>query len=43
MRVMLYRDVEAEIAPRQLVDASGVVADSRPLEPPRGARPTDAQ
>jgi len=33
MRVMLYRDVEAEIAHRQLVDASGVVADSRPIEP----------
>jgi two-component system nitrogen regulation sensor histidine kinase NtrY len=33
MRVMLYRDVEAEIAHRQLVDASGIVADSRPLEP----------
>jgi len=33
MRVMLYRDVEAEIAHRQLVDAAGVVADSRPLEP----------
>ena len=33
MRVMLYRDVEAEIAPRQLVDATGVVADSRRLVP----------
>jgi two-component system, NtrC family, nitrogen regulation sensor histidine kinase NtrY len=33
IRVMLYRDVEAKIAHRQLVDASGVVADSRPLEP----------
>ena len=32
-RVMLYRDVEPEITRRQLVDASGVVADSRPLEP----------
>jgi two-component system, NtrC family, nitrogen regulation sensor histidine kinase NtrY len=32
-RVMLYRDVEPEITRRQLVDASGVVADSGPFEP----------
>jgi two-component system, NtrC family, nitrogen regulation sensor histidine kinase NtrY len=32
-RVLLYRDVEPEISHRQLVDASGVVADSQPFEP----------
>ena len=32
-RVLLYRDVEPEITHRQLVDASGVVADVQPFEP----------
>src|SRR5688572_29945290 len=32
-RVLLYRDVEPEISRRQLVDASGVVAESQPFEP----------
>ena len=32
-RVLLYRDVEPEISRHQLVDASGVVAESQPFEP----------
>jgi signal transduction histidine kinase len=32
-RVLLYRDVEAELTHRQLIDASGVVAASEPFEP----------
>jgi signal transduction histidine kinase len=33
MRVVLYRNIESEISQRQFVDASGIVADSRALEP----------
>src|SRR5262249_44869398 len=33
MRVVLYRNIEAEISHREFVDASGVVAESAALEP----------
>jgi two-component system, NtrC family, nitrogen regulation sensor histidine kinase NtrY len=32
-RVMLYHNIEPEISQRRLIDASGVVAESRPFEP----------
>jgi len=33
MRVLIYRNVENGISPRQFIGASGVVSESRPIEP----------